>query len=205
VGSDRTRVVDVRIIAATHRDLPALIAKGRFREDLFFRLNVLPVLVPPLRARREDIPMLAKHFLAQALKRAPMSPVRSIGADVLRFLSDASWPGNVRELASFIERAVVFGVDEEIDVNRRPSIPNASSAPVWPTSTEEAWTLRRLNQVYADWVLAEVGGNKERAAEILGIDLSTLYRWQRAGTKETGSRSGSATVAPDQGERDLRT
>jgi two-component system response regulator HydG len=176
VGSDRTRVVDVRIIAATHRDLPALIAKGHFREDLFFRLNVLPVPVPSLRDHREDIPILVRHFLARALKRTPTSPVRAIGPEALRCISDATWPGNVRQLASFIERAVVFGVDEVIDVNHLPSVPRASSAPVWPTSNEEPWTLRRLNQVYTEWVLAEVGGNKERAAELLGVNLSTLYR-----------------------------
>jgi two-component system response regulator HydG len=180
VGSDRVNHVDVRVIASTHRDLPVLVSEGRFREDLYFRLNVLPVFVPPLRDRREDIPALAAHFLAEACRRAPRSPVRSIGRDALRVLAAAVWPGNVRELASYIERAVVFGVDEMIDCHHLESLPDAAVPVAWPFPTTAPWTLRRLSRAYTDWVLVETGGNKERAAEILGIDLSTLYRWQRA-------------------------
>jgi two-component system response regulator HydG len=180
VGSDRSHHVDVRVIAATHRDLPALVKEGRFREDLFFRLDVLPVWVPPLRDHREDIPALAAFFLAQACQRAPESPVRSIGPDALRMLSEAAWPGNVRELASSIERAVVFGVDEMIDSSQLSLSPSGPSKHAWPFPSHSPWTLRRLSRTYADWILTEVGGNKERAAETLGIDLSTLYRWQRA-------------------------
>jgi two-component system response regulator HydG len=179
VGSDRTHRVDVRVIAATHRDLLALIKVGRFREDLYYRLNVLPVFVLPLRDHPEDIPALAAHFLAEARQRAPLSPVRAIGQDALRVLTESSWPGNVRELASFIERAVVFGVDEIIGSNHLSLIPNAALAHGFPFPSDTPWTLRRLNRAYTDWVLAEAGGNKERAAEILGIDLSTLYRWLR--------------------------
>ena len=125
VGGDRAHQVDVRVIAATHRDLPALVREGRFREDLYFRLNVLPVFVPPLRDRREDIPALVAHLLAEARQRAPNSPVRSIGPEALRALTQAPWPGNVRELASVIERAVVFGADEIDPAGRvsRPSRP----------------------------------------------------------------------------------
>jgi two-component system response regulator HydG len=187
VGSERTHHVDVRVIAATHRNLQALVNEGKFREDLYFRLDVLPVFVPPLRDHREDIPALAKYFLAEARERAPLSPVRSIGPDALRKLSDSAWPGNVRELASSIERAVVFGVDGMIDSNqlspaRIGAVVSGAPAPVpaWPFPSDAPWTLRRLSRAYADWVLAETGGDKERAAEILGIDLSTLYRWLRA-------------------------
>jgi len=190
VGSDRVHQVDVRVIAATHRDLVALVEEGRFREDLYYRLSVLPVFVPPLRGRREDIPLLAEYFLAQACQRAPLSPVRSIGPDALRKLSEAFWPGNVRELASAIERAVVFGVDEMIDANQISSDQALAvvkkddpQAQPWPSLSDEPWTLRRLNRAYTDWVLAGTGGDKERAAQILGIDLSTLYRWRRAQTK----------------------
>jgi len=95
-------------------------------------------------------------------------------------LTAASWPGNVRELASCIERAVVFGVDEMIDCHQLESLPDVAVPVSWPFPTAAPWTLRRLSRAYTEWVLAETGGNKERAAEILGIDLSTLYRWQRA-------------------------
>jgi two-component system, NtrC family, response regulator HydG len=179
VGSDRIHHVDVRVIASTHRDLPALVKEGRFREDLYFRLDVLSVAVPPLRERREDLPMLAAHFLAQACKRAPTSPVRSIGRDALRALMERSWPGNVRELASSIERAVVFGVDEMIDLQQLSPSPLAEPVSGWPFPSQSPWTLERLSRVYAEWVLAQTGGDKQRAAAILGIDLSTLYRWRR--------------------------
>jgi two-component system response regulator HydG len=185
VGSDRAHHVDVRVIASTHRDLPELVREGRFREDLYFRLNVLPVFVPPLRDRREDIPALAAHFLAEACRRAPQSPIRSIGADALRALTEAPWPGNVRELASIIERAVVFGVDDKITMQSLPAPPGADSAALalpWLFRSQAPWTLRHLSRAYTDWVLVQTNGNKERAAEILGIDLSTLYRWQRART-----------------------
>jgi two-component system response regulator HydG len=180
LGSDRSHHVDVRVIAATHRDLPALVKEGRFREDLYFRLDVLPVFVPPLRDRREDIPALAAHFLAEACQRAPQSPVRSIGQDALRALAESSWPGNVRQLASSIERAVVFGVDEMIDSKQLAPTSDALPAPASRFPGDGQWTLRHLTRAYTDWVLSETGGNKERTAQILGIDLSTLYRRQRA-------------------------
>lgn len=179
VGSDRVHHVDVRIIASTHRDLPLLVKEGRFREDLFFRLDVLSVVVPPLRDRPDDIPALAAHFLAQACKRAPGSPVRSIGRDALRALSERAWPGNVRELASSIERAVVFGVDEMIDTHHLAPPPATEAISGWPFSKEAPWTLQHLSRTYAEWVLTQTGGDKQRAASILGVDQSTLYRWRR--------------------------
>jgi two-component system, NtrC family, response regulator HydG len=186
VGSDRGRQVDVRVIAATHRDLPSFVREGRFREDLYFRLNVLPVFVPPLRDRREDIPALVAHLLAEARRRAPDSPVRSMSPEALVVLTQAPWPGNVRELASVIERAVVFGADEVIRPEGLASL--AAAAPVvaavpalpWSFSSQAPATLRDMNREYTAWVLAQTGGNKEQAAQILGVDLSTLYRWQRA-------------------------
>jgi len=179
VGSDRVHHVDVRVLASTHRDLPAMVKEGTFREDLYFRLDVLSVRVPPLRERPEDIPALAAHFLAQACKRAPTSPVRSIGRDALAALALRTWPGNVRELASSIERAVVFGVDEMIDENQLSPSPLAGPTWGWPFPPEAPWTLQRLSRAYAEWALEHTGGDKQRAAEILGVDLSTLYRWRR--------------------------
>jgi two-component system response regulator HydG len=180
VGSERTHHVDVRVIAVTHRSLPTLVKEGRFREDLYFRLDVLPVFVPPLRERKEDIPLLVAHFLAEACQRAPLSPVRSISPEVLEKLCEAPWPGNVRELASAVERAVVFGVDEMTNPNHPAPVPTAAPLNALLPPGDPPWTLRRLSRTYAERVLADVGGDKHRAAEILGIDLSTLYRWQRA-------------------------
>jgi two-component system response regulator HydG len=183
VGGDRGRQVDVRVIAATHRDLPSLVREGRFREDLYFRLNVLPVFVPSLRDRREDIPALVAHLLGEARRRAPQSPVRLVSPDALLALTQAPWPGNVRELASVIERAVVFGVDECVRLEELASLPVASAAASafpWSFQSQTPSTLRNLSREYAAWVLVQTGGNKEHAAQILGIDLSTLYRWQRA-------------------------
>ena len=183
VGGDRGRQVDVRVIAATHRDLPSLVREGRFREDLYFRLNVLPVFVPPLRDRREDIPALVAYLLAEACRRAPDSPVRSMSPEAFLALTQAPWPGNIRELASVIERAVVFGADESVRLEGLAPLPGAAAdAPALPGSfrSEAPSTLRNLNREYTAWVLAQTGGNKEHAAQILGVDLSTLYRWQRA-------------------------
>jgi two-component system response regulator HydG len=174
--------VDVRVIAATHRDLPALVRDGRFRADLYFRLNVLPVFVPPLRDRREDIPELAARFFAEARQRAPHSPVRSLSAEALRALTEAPWPGNVRELATVIERAVVLGADEKLSPETLLASPGAvkdSTTTSWPFHTEAFWTLRHLSRAYTEWVLVQTDGNKDRAAKILGVDLSTLYRWRR--------------------------
>jgi two-component system, NtrC family, response regulator HydG len=182
VGSDRSHQVDVRVIASSHRDLPALVREGRFREDLYYRLNVLPVFVPPLRDRREDIPALVAHFFEQARERAPHSPVRSIGEEALRALTEAPWVGNVRELANVVERAVVFGTVETATPESLPT-PSVEATPPsiapLPFRREDPWTLRHLSRAYTDWALVQTGGNKERAAEILGINLSTLYRWQR--------------------------
>jgi two-component system response regulator HydG len=184
VGSDRVHFVDVRIIAATHRDLPALVREGRFREDLYFRLNVLPVFVPPLRDRREDIPVLVEHFLAEARQRAPRSPVRAVDDEGMRALVAAPWAGNVRELASAIERAVVFSSDETLGPQHLKAVapgPTREVAVPWlGASHDPPWTLKHLNDAYTEWVLGQTGGDKQRSAEILGIDLSTLYRWQRA-------------------------
>jgi two-component system response regulator HydG len=109
-----------------------------------------------------------------------------LGSDAISRLAAFPWPGNVRQLASSIERAVVFGVDEMVDAEQlwTPSSLDAAPSrdaqtPPWPFPADEPWTLRRLSRAYTAWTLSQTGGNKERAAEILGIDLSTLYRWQR--------------------------
>ena len=142
------------MIAATHRNLTTLVKEERFREDLYFRLDVLRLQVPALRERSEDIPALARHFLAQACQRAPLSPVRSISDAALAKLATMPWPGNVRQLASVIERAVVFGMREQIDVEQITALEQSggtTNVPPWPTTSP--WTLRELNRSYTEWVL----------------------------------------------------
>ncbi|MEO7331242.1 MAG: sigma-54 dependent transcriptional regulator [Minicystis sp.] len=174
IGSDRAHSVNVRVIATTHCDLVALVREKRFREDLYYRLNVLPVSVPALRDRREDIPALAAHFLTRARERSPASPVRSISPMALALLAEAPWPGNVRELASIVERLVVFGREEVVAPSQLTFLQQADPSHARPQ------TLRRVTEAYTEQVLAQTGGNKQRAAEILDVDPSTLYRWQRS-------------------------
>jgi two-component system response regulator HydG len=180
VGSDRIGHVDVRVIAATHRDLSLLVKENRFREDLRHRLNVIPLVVPPLRDRREDILPLTQQFLQEARERTITSPVDSINDEAMSVLMRAAWPGNVRELENAIERLVVLG---RTSVVTRPDLKFLEEKPPgesWPTTEGSLWTLKEMNNRYLDWVLVRTDGDKARAAGILNIDLSTLYRWERA-------------------------
>jgi two-component system, NtrC family, response regulator HydG len=187
VGSDATRTTNVRIVAATHRDLGQLVRDGKFREDLYFRIRVVPIRVPPLRERREDIPLLVEHFLARSRQRFPSAVVRGFSAAALRALIDYSWPGNVRELENTVERWVVSGATPEVqldDVKRGLQEDETRH----PLAAAEAglWSLQALEQKYIQWVLDHVAGNKTRAAEILGIDPSTIYRKERRGSDGGG-------------------
>jgi two-component system response regulator HydG len=204
VGSDRAHHVDVRVIAATHRDLPALVRERRFREDLYYRLDVLPIAVPPLRERREDIPALVEHHLTEALLRSPSSPVRSIGQDALDILMAAPWPGNVRELASAVERLTVFGREERIEAHHLSDLclglagaPEEKEPPPPELPGSPVLTMQRLKRAYAEQVLKQTGGNKQQAAEILNVDLSTLYRWEREDKRSArdGARRGRGARA----------
>jgi two-component system response regulator HydG len=180
VGSDRMGRVDVRIIAATHRNLNDLVHEGRVREDLRYRLNVVPLVVPPLRERREDILPLVERFLQEARERTEASPVNSISDEAMQLLTQASWPGNVRELENAIERLVVLGRESTITPQQLTFLNEKPPGDAWPAIEGAPWTLKQMNQRYLDWVLLRTGGDKSRAAGILNIDLSTLYRWERA-------------------------
>ncbi len=180
VGSDRIGHVDVRIIAATHRNLSVLVHEGRFREDLRYRLNVIPLVVPPLRERREDIVPLVEQFLREALERTVASPVTDISDEAMSVLTQAPWPGNVRELENAIERLVVLGREPVVTPKDLSFLQEQPPGETWPAVEGEPWTLKQMNQRYLDWVLTRTGGDKSRAAGILNIDLSTLYRWERA-------------------------
>jgi len=176
VGATQAVPVDVRIIAATNRDLEEEIRKGTFRTDLYYRLNVIQLRLPPLRERREDIDLLARHFLERLAEREG-GTARELSEDALEVLRHYDWPGNVRELENALERAVVLAPDGNLDVRHlpdrvreRPEVRLVDEAPP-PNPTMEI-----IERAYIRWVLDAEGGNKTRAAEVLGIDPSTLYR-----------------------------
>ncbi|HEY3804950.1 MAG TPA: sigma-54 dependent transcriptional regulator [Kofleriaceae bacterium] len=175
VGSSGERAVDVRVITATHRDLHALVREGRFREDLLYRLDVVELAIPPLVARREDIPLLADALLADALRRNPRSSVRAIGKSALARLVDYSWPGNVRELSHVIERAVVLATGDELTERDLPD-DVCAPAPSAPEFNGEILAMRELQRRYARWALDRLGGNKSRTADQLEVDVKTLSK-----------------------------
>ena len=174
VGASRATSVDVRVIAATHRDLERAVQEGHFRQDLFYRLHVFAVHVPPLRERRADVPLLATHFLAAF--RAKGRGAASLSAGALEALAGHDWPGNVRELENTLERLVAEARGGTIDVADLPPVFKER-----PASLEEPLftglpSLEEMEKRYLRHVLAEVKGNRSRAAEVLGIDRRTLYR-----------------------------
>jgi DNA-binding NtrC family response regulator len=169
VGSTLPRKVDVRILAATNKSLPALVKKGVFREDLFYRLDVLTIELPPLRERGNDILLLAQHF---AVKFAEESgkPAPKFSDRALKVLHDYDWPGNVRELGNVIQRLVVMNEGDTIEVADLPNLMHFSAL----RETGLDRTLEEVESKYIGSVLESVGGNKSRAAKILGIDRKTL-------------------------------
>ena len=181
LGSDAVRTVDVRVVAATHQPLSDLVHRGEFREDLYFRLKVLPIAIPPLRERGDDIRLLAEHFLAKARARLPLAVARAFSADGIAALLTHAWPGNVRELQHLVERLVFTTDKETLDgdaVRSALELPAQHTQPrMEPFGAFETLpTLRDLEQQYIDHVLERTGGNKTKAADILGIDPSTLHR-----------------------------
>jgi DNA-binding NtrC family response regulator len=178
VGGTRTVKVDVRILAATNKDLRREIEEGRFRRDLFYRLNVIPIHIPPLRERPEDIPLLAEHFVR---KHASARGVR-LSPDALRRLTHLPWEGNARELENAIERALALRESDEIRLrdlaeleSSRPAEPGFEQA-LLRLAVEGRWQLRALVDRYIAEILELTGGNKVQAARILGVHRRTLYR-----------------------------
>jgi DNA-binding NtrC family response regulator len=177
VGANEAIAVDVRVVAATNKDLEAAVKAGRFREDLFYRLNVVTIGIPPLRERREDVPLLAEHFAAKHGRgKGAISP------EARELLQAYDWPGNVRELENVVARALALnpsGVVVPADLTDRLRAPAGRPAePVRALPLPPGFrpTLDELSKRYAVLVLGECGGNKTRAAELLGIDRKTLYR-----------------------------
>lgn len=171
VGSSKAVSFDARIVAATNRDLEAEVAEGRFREDLFYRLNVIEIHVPPLRERRDDVPLLVKHFVAMTA-HAQNAPPKVLTEDALAALFNYDWPGNIRELEHVIERSVILS-DDVVDLASLPAKLQAISK---TEASGDRPPLEEIEKNYVLEVLAVTDDDKVAAAKILGIDLSTLYR-----------------------------
>jgi DNA-binding NtrC family response regulator len=175
VGATDPQPIDVRLVAATNRDLEEEIRRGNFRRDLFYRLNVITIHLPPLRARREDIAVLAESFLRRAAT-AGGEPHRLSDAAV-EALSEYSWPGNVRELENALERAMILSKTELIEPEALPDrVRERQAEPLVADRTPASPTLETIERAYIQFVLSAEGGNKTRAADVLGIDPSTLHR-----------------------------
>jgi len=167
VGGEKTLTVDVRVLAATNKDLMQEVEKGNFREDLFYRLNVIPLILPSLRDRRNDIPLLALYFLRRfAAERG--KALREIGSGAMRLLLDYPWPGNVRELENSIEHGVVLAKGSQLEAWDLPSVIHHPPTSLPPTMADQELNLL-LN------ILEECGWNKKLAAQRLGISRSTVY------------------------------
>jgi DNA-binding NtrC family response regulator len=180
IGDTHDREIDVRIIAATHKDLKASIKNSSFREDLYYRLAVIPILIPPLRHRREDIPLLADHFLKKYAS-ANASRVKGFSQEAMARLMANPWEGNVRELENVIERAVVLARGEVIEAFDLPNATQGDVESFFATNqaTGALPTLEEIEKRYIKFVLDKTGGRKEKAAQILGVNRRTLYRKER--------------------------
>ncbi len=176
VGGTKPIDIDVRLLAATNSDLEEEVRLGRFRADLFYRLNVIPIDIPPLRERQEDIPLLVQYFVDKYCKKAN-SPRKQVSSDAMRVLTRHHWPGNVRELENTIERAILLLRTDTLETTdlpdklvspRRKAVVNETE-PLNPT-------LESIEKAYIHFVMSQTDGKKSQAAKILGIDTSTLYR-----------------------------
>jgi len=166
----------VRIIAATNRDLEEEIRRGTFRGDLYYRLNVITLHLPPLRERVDDIPLLADHFLKRFASSRGEEPPR-LSDEAREILQSYDWPGNVRELENALERAAVLSRGGEIKPNTLPErLTSQKATPLVSDRLPPNPPLEIIERAYIHWVLQAEGGNKTRTAEVLGIDPSTLYR-----------------------------
>lgn len=176
LGDTKPLEVDVRLIAATNADLDEDVKAGRFRSDLFYRLNVIPIYIPALRERIDDIPLLVNYFVAKYCERNGIPP-KTISPGAIKALNNYGWPGNVRELENCIERAVLLSHNDAIDT---PDFPTrvTENKPTSVVSNEfpENPTLESIEKAYIYYIMNQVEGKKSKAAQMLGIDSSTLYR-----------------------------
>ena len=172
VGSERELPVDVRIIAATNRKLAAEVKAGRFREDLYYRLAVVDLTLPPLRARSEDIPDLMRHFMHQLAVQLGVAPL-PLSHEVVSRLAAYRWPGNVRELRNYVERSMILGCFPSAPPGTAPGAPAADEV---PAAGELALTLAEVERRHIERVVDDCAGNKTEAAGRLGVSRKTLER-----------------------------
>jgi two-component system response regulator HydG len=185
VGSSKDKEVDVRIIAATHRNLHEAAQEGKFRQDLLYRLDVLSVTMPPLRDRREDLPEMIAHFLLEAREKYPQAIPERLSREAMDRLGAYAWPGNVRELRHVMEKVVLLGRSQVVAVEDLPTTILHPDGPLFPEFSGEIMPIRELQRKYAAWALAQLGGHKGKAAEKLDIDAKTLWKWLSDGADPT--------------------
>jgi two-component system, NtrC family, response regulator PilR len=180
VGADRTIKCDVRVIAASNKELFDEVSKGRFREDLFYRLQVIPIRLPPLRDRRSDVPLLIEHFLEKMNARRPQGPVRLSEAAQVQ-LWEYDWPGNVRELENVVEQLVILADGDTVEVDNLPSSVRrfvAGKRNPTPTLTDSEFDFNSAVEAFESQLIQEAlqrsGGNKQAAARLLGLKRTTL-------------------------------
>jgi DNA-binding NtrC family response regulator len=183
LGDNRSRRVDVRVVAATNRDLEAEVRAGRFRRDLYFRLSVLPLRVPPLRERMDDLPLLAEHFLQRFAR--PDGPKRFSPGALKRLLAHA-WPGNVRELRNVVERAALLGTGEVLEAADLYLDTATAPLPSGPFAQAKRLAVEAFERAYAQRLMDEHHGNISRAARAAGLDRKSLQIL----LKRHGLRSG---------------
>ncbi len=177
VGSTKEKEIDVRIIAATHRDLGEAVKEGRFREDLLYRLDVISIRMPSLRDRREDLPELIAHFFKQAKDKYPDAVPEKLARESLDHLAAYDWPGNLRELAHVLEKVVLLGRAAVVGPEDVPEVVRQPNRRTLPEFQGDILPIRELQRRYASWAVTQLGGHKGKAAEKLGIDAKTLWKW----------------------------
>ncbi len=180
VGSTERVKIDVRMIAATNENLEENMKKGKFREDLFYRLHVFPIFLPDLKDRREDIPLLAYHFLDLYSKEAKKE-IKGISKEAMKLLLEYHWPGNVRELENTIERAVIMTDQDHVIPNDLPKDLTEGFSEMIKRGVKNRKSLEDIKSEYIKEILKEVGGNKRIASEILMVNPRTLYRFEKKG------------------------
>jgi DNA-binding NtrC family response regulator len=177
LGANQAEKVDTRVLSASNRNLDQLVRAGKFRQDLYYRLNVIRIELPPLRQRSEDLPLLVNHFIGK-FAASTKREIKGIDPAALGVLQNHDWPGNIRELEHVLERAVLLGKDDLIGIDDLPSHITAQGERSFLVGQAVAkqLTLRDLEREYIGKVLENTGGNKTEAARILGVDRTTLYR-----------------------------